>query len=81
MNAIQQFAKSQNDFHNRIDTAIRGITDDVAYLTAKLADLQGTPGAITPEDQTLLDAIQARSNAIAAKLEALDALTPPVVQS
>jgi hypothetical protein len=77
MNAITEFAVAQNTFNNRIDTAIQGIVEDVTFLKNRIAELQATSNGITPEDKALLDAIQARSNAIADKLEALDALTPP----
>lgn len=83
MSAISDFAAKQNAFNDRVDTAVAGITSDVDALTAKIVELQNTSGSITAEDQALLDAIQARSEAVATKLEALDALnekapTPPV---
>jgi outer membrane murein-binding lipoprotein Lpp len=79
MSAISEFAARQDAFNNRIDVAVDGLTSDVQVLVAKIEELQNTAGQITPEDQALLDAIQSRSDAIAAKLEALDALTPPPV--
>lgn len=78
MSAISDFATKQNAFNDRVDAAVTGLTDDVKVLNDKITELQNNPGPITPEDQALLDAIEARSAAIAAKLEALDALTPPV---
>lgn len=77
MSAIKDFAEKVNAYHAKIDTAITGLTEDVATLKAKIEELQNTPGAITPEDQALLDAIQSQLEAVATKLEALDALTPP----
>lgn len=77
MSAISDFAAKQDAFNSRIDAAVNGLTDDVQSLNDTIKELQNTPGAITPEDQALLDAIQTRSEGIAAKLEALDALTPP----
>lgn len=81
MSAISDFATKQNAFNARLDTAIAGVTSDVAALNAKIEELQNTPGAITPEDQALLDEIETRSDAITTKMEALDALTPPAVPS
>lgn len=77
MSAISDFATKQNAFNDRIDTAISDLSSDVQALNDKITELQNSPGAITPEDQALLDAIQARTGTVATKLEALDALTPP----
>lgn len=77
MSAISDFAAKQNAFNDRIDTAVQGLTGDVTALKDEITKLQNSPGTITPEDQASLDAIQARTDAITTKLEALDALTPP----
>jgi len=78
MSAISDFATAQNGFNDQIDAAVAGLTSDVASLNDQIAKLQATQGAITPEDQALLDGIQSRSQSIASKLTALDALTPPI---
>lgn len=77
MSAISDFAAKQNAFNDRIDAAVTGLQSDIDALNAEILKLQNSPGTITPEDQASLDALQARGEAIAAKLEALDALTPP----
>jgi predicted nucleic acid-binding Zn-ribbon protein len=77
MSAISDFAAKQQQFNSRIDTAVEGLTGDVAELNRKIQELQQTPGAITPEDQNLLDELQQRGELIAQKLEALDSMTPP----
>ncbi len=77
MSAISEFATKQNAFNDRMDKSIEGLTQDVQTLKDLIVQLQNTPGQITPEDQALLDNIEARSDVIATKLEALDALTPP----
>lgn len=77
MSAISDFATKQNAFNDRLDAAIAGIQGDVDTLNAAILKLQNSAGAITPEDQATLDALQARGAGITAKLEALDALTPP----
>jgi len=79
MSAISDFAAKQAAFQDRIDNAVTGLTADVAELNDEILKLQTTTGAITPEDQALLDGIQSRTSAIAEKLDALDALTPPAV--
>lgn len=77
MSVISDFAAKVNAYNDRQDAAIAGVSADVDALNAKIVELQNTQGQITAEDQALLDAIQARGEAAAAKLEALDALTPP----
>ncbi len=78
MSAVSDFAAKVTAFNDRQDAAVAGITADVTNLNEQIAKLQSTQGTITPEDQALLDGIQARGEAIATKLEALDAITPPV---
>lgn len=79
MSAIQQFADKQNAFNLAIGQAITGITGDIQGLNDKITALQNSPGTITAEDQATLDALEASGKALADKLSALDALTPPVV--
>jgi methyl-accepting chemotaxis protein len=77
MSAISDFAAAQKSFNDRIDSAVSGLSDDISQLNAKIEELQTSPGTITPEDQALLNELQQRGEAIATKLEALDAMTPP----
>jgi len=74
---IAVFAEKVNAFADRVDTAVTGISGDVDALNAKIVELQNSSGQISAEDQASLDAIQARGEALAAKVEALDALTVP----
>lgn len=78
MSAISDFAAAQNAVNEQIDTAVTGLTGDIKNLTETIAKLQGSPGVLTPEDQALLDALQTRVKAVADRLSALDAITPPV---
>lgn len=78
MSAISDFAGKQNSFNDRVDAAVTGLQGDVAFLNDTIAKLQASSGTVTPEDQASLDALQARGETTATKLEALDALTPPV---
>lgn len=81
MSAISQFADQMKAFNDRMDTAVADLQGDVKNLNDQIAALQNSTGTITPADQALLDGIQARAGAIADKLDALDALTPPVTPS
>ena len=78
MSAISDFAAAQTKFQDRMDTAVTDLRGDVKNLNDQIAALQASPGTITPADQALLDGIQTRASTIADKLDALDALTPPV---
>lgn len=77
MSKISEFSDRQKAFHERQDAAIEGLRADVLALNEKITELQNSPGVITPEDQAMLDALEARGQEISAKLEALDAQTPP----
>ena len=77
MSAISDFAAKQNEFNDRLSTALDGISGDIQELNDLITKLQESSGSVTPEDQALLDAAQAKGEEVAAKAEALDALTPP----
>lgn len=77
MSKISDFAAKQNAFNDRLDAAITGLQGDIKTLNDAIQKLQTSQGQITPEDQALLDQIEARADGIATKLEALDNLTPP----
>lgn len=79
MSVISDYATAQAAFNARIETSVNGITADVTSLNDKITELQNSPGRISPEDQALLDGLQAQGAALATKLEALDAIVtvPP----
>jgi uncharacterized protein YaaN involved in tellurite resistance len=77
MSAISDFAAKQKAFNATIDSAITGITGDVKTLNDKIAALQASAGTVTPEDQALLDELEAAGNSLASRVTALDDLTPP----
>jgi hypothetical protein len=79
MSAISDFSALFTAFQDRQDAAVAALQADVKNLNDQIAALQGSQGQITPSDQALLDQIQSRASSIADKLDALDALTPPVV--
>ncbi len=77
MSAISDFADKVTASFTSIGTAVDGLTGDIQTLNDKITALQNSSGAITPEDQALLDGIQTQAGAVADKLAALDALTAP----
>lgn len=78
MSKISEFSASMATFFDRQDTALVELQGDVKNLTDQIAALQASGGAITPEDQALLDGIQTRAQAVSDRLDQLNALTPPV---
>lgn len=107
MSKISDFAAAQKAFNSEIGkdidslvtsaeaqaTATAGLAGDIDNLNAKIVELQNSQGGVTPEDQVLIDELQAEGAATAARvkaaaaasaahaaaLQALDEKTPPVV--
>lgn len=97
--AIDNYVEAVRVSYDAIDEATgaleksgAGITDDILFLKEQIDFLQNSPGPISSDDQTKLDAAQARTNALVARLqgfkqalETLDAATsrpatPPPVE-
>lgn len=76
---IAEFAAAQTQYNTDISTSIDNVVADVGRLNAKIEELQNTPPVLDPEDQKLLDDIQAEGLALSKRLQALDELTPPEV--
>lgn len=82
MSEIAQFAALQAEHNTKIESAIAGLTADITSLTGQIEALKASQSAaqtLSPEDKAILDALVAKSGAIADSLTALDALTPPDV--
>jgi hypothetical protein len=77
MTVISDFAATVQSHFDSVATSIDGLSGDVQGLKDMIETLQNTPGAITPEDQALLDQIQSRAEEIASRIVTLDAMTPP----
>lgn len=75
MTKISDTMDAQRAAFTRLDSALSGLTGDVQALNDKIVELQGTAGQVTPEDQALLDEMQAMSETLVTKFEALDAMT------
>lgn len=75
---IDDFNAAMTTFFDRQDVAVTDLQGDVKSLSDQIAALQASAtGTLSSSDQALLDALAARAQAITAKLDALDALTPP----
>jgi len=82
--AVEEIMSAISDYNTKIEahlttigTGVDGLAVDVSELKRIIEQLQNNPGPISPEDQALLDASEAKLAAIAAKVKALDELTPP----
>lgn len=74
---IADYADRAKAYQDSMDASIDGIQGDVVFLNEKIAALQASQGTLTPEDQALLDQIEARGLALADKVKAVDDMTPP----
>ena len=79
MASIQEFAGRVDAAFDALHTSVAGIETDVTWLKDEIVRLNNTPGPISPEDQALLDAIEARATALVTRVQTLDAATetPP----
>lgn len=79
MSAISDFGAVVDTAFASISASVDGIAADVAFLKAKIEELQNNPGPISPADQAVLDAIQAKAAELTTKVQVLDAATeqPP----
>lgn len=74
---VKDFADKMKAHNDKVDAAVDGISGDLDSLKSQIAALQASQGQITPEDQALLDDIEAKAGSIADKVTSLDNLTPP----
>lgn len=93
MSVISDFGTAMNAYFDETGASIdelkgsvNGLAGDVAWMKARIDELQNNPGPISPEDQKILNDLQARAVAASAnakdavaQVKALDEATPPVV--
>lgn len=76
MSKVSDFAQQEGAKLTEIQGAVGSIATGVKNLDDLINQLQNTPGEITPEDQALLDQIQAQSNDLLAQVQAIDTAAP-----
>lgn len=74
--AIATFAAAEQTTLASLATAISTVGAGVIALDALITQLQASPGTISAADQTLLDQIQAQSQALVTQVNAIST-TPP----
>jgi len=79
MSQLSDYAGRVSTHLDKIDAAHSGLSEDVAFLKAEITRIQNSAGTVTPEDQAILNAMEARISAMSDRVAALDALTPPPV--
>ena len=77
MSAISDFAAKQKAFNTEVSDDLDAITIAIGALNDKITALQDSAGTVTPEDQALIDQLQADGNTLTAKADALAGKTPP----
>jgi outer membrane murein-binding lipoprotein Lpp len=75
--ALQAYADAVNAKYDTMGTdvdtlvtSLTGISADEKFLKDTIAQLQNNPGTFSPEDQALVDALQARVDAMGTKIGA-----------
>jgi uncharacterized protein YoxC len=75
-NTLDDYIAAQTAANEKINTAVAGVTGDVAELKHQIEEL--AKGAVTAEQASKLSGLAEAAGAIVSKLEALDAGTPAV---
>ena len=79
MSKVTDFAAAVQTAFDKVSTDLDKIVAGIAALDAAITAFQNSPGTLSAEDQAALDDIQAKSQALVAKADAVDvtAPTPP----
>ena len=76
MSAITDWAAKEDADLTAINATLDGIVTGVAGLDELIKQLQNSPGTLSPEDQAVLDRIEAASAALVTKAGAIDTSAP-----
>ena len=76
MSKVTDFAAAVQTAFDKVSADLDTITAGIAALDAAIAAFQNSPGVLSPADQAALDDIQAKSQALVAKADAVN-VTPP----
>ena len=77
MSAISDYVAKQKAHNDAVSSDLDTIQTAIGALNDKIAQLQNSPGQITPADQALLDGIEQDGQALQAKADALAGKAPP----
>jgi hypothetical protein len=76
MSQVTDFAAKVQASFDKVNADLDNITAGIQSLDALITAFQNSPGTLSPSDQTALDQIQAASQALVAKADAVS-VTPP----
>ena len=71
MSKISEYHATVKADYVQVQANLDDLSTDVKALDAKIEELQNSPGTVTPEDQKLLDELQADSKALVEKTKSM----------
>jgi len=77
MTAVSDYVKANQEYQDKMDTAIGGLALDIKQLKDDLEKLNNNPGTLSKEDQALLDGALVRTRTMSENLQGLDSQTNP----
>ncbi len=77
MSAISEFAAKQDAHNAKVAADLDTISGKIADMNTLIGQLQNSSGSVTPEDQALLDKIEAAGKDLEAKADAVAGVVPP----
>ncbi len=77
MSVISDFSVKQNAFNAEISSDLDDIKTAAASQLALIQQLQQSQGTVTPEDQAIIDKLEADGTALVSKADATAGKTPP----
>ncbi len=81
MSAISDYSTKQKAYNQEISDDLDAIKTQADAQNALIAQLQASQGTVTPEDQALIDQLEAGGKALADKADATANKTPPTPPS
>lgn len=77
MTKVQETADRMEALFAEQKAGLEDIQGDIKFLTDKIAEIQNSPGTLSPEDQAALDAMEAKAAEVTNNIKTLASQTPP----
>lgn len=77
MSVIADFAAKQKTWNAEIKDDLTAISANLATLQTTISQLQDSAGKVTPEDQAIIDDLQAQAADLGAQADVVAGKTPP----
>lgn len=75
--ALKAYAATQKTWNAEIKDDLNAISDKIATLQTTISQLQDSAGKVTPEDQAIIDDLQAKAADLGAQAGGVAGKTPP----